>query len=404
MESIRRLPLRVGGEDQVLLPGGAAVKVRLGRRGCKVRWRIDASARVQCPAPAPAGPSTRNKLQQRCALRTAGQLRIEHLVGTICRADSAGSIGAGSRDSRSIARCRRRGAPGRSRWPRGSWLRACGWRPPRRGDRGGSARAPRRRPPAASPRPHSPRTPAGRTPGALRQLDAWLARPFGAGDLAAVVATCHRPRRRVRRGRPRARPPRRGDRRAPLHGRDAAERGEQPPLGRRRRRGRRRRVPRHRPPEQDEPGGRADGRPVRETRVARAIRTLRSAANPAPADGVVPLSPKMVGLRFQAAARAAGVERVTAHSGRVGLASELRSRGASTADVMLAGNWKRSRMVAHYSAGATAERGAVAGARRSAGRHGRRDALRHRRGRLHGRVRRPRGGRLAHRALRVPEP
>ena len=57
---------------------------------------------------------------------------------------------------------------------------------------------------------------------------------------------------------------------------------------------------------------------------------------------------------------AAGVERVTAHSGRVGLASELHEPGASTTDVMLAGNWKTSRMVAHYSAGATAERGAVA--------------------------------------------
>ena len=94
--------------------------------------------------------------------------------------------------------------------------------------------------------------------------------------------------------------------------------------------------------------------------VAAAVRTLRAAARPAPEDRVVPLSPKMVGLRFQAAARAAGVERVTAHSGRVGLASELTSRGASTTDVMLAGNWKTSRMVAHYSAGATAERGAVA--------------------------------------------
>ena len=45
-------------------------------------------------------------------------------------------------------------------------------------------------------------------------------------------------------------------------------------------------------------------------------------------------------------AAAAGLERrVTAHSGRVGLASELTSRGASTTDVMLAGNWKTSRMV-----------------------------------------------------------
>ena len=92
---------------------------------------------------------------------------------------------------------------------------------------------------------------------------------------------------------------------------------------------------------------------------ARAVRALRAAAAPAPADRVVPLSPKMIGLRFTVAA--AGLERrVTAHSGRVGLASELTSRGASTTDVMLAGNWKTSRMVAHYSAGATAERGAVA--------------------------------------------
>ena len=63
--------------------------------------------------------------------------------------------------------------------------------------------------------------------------------------------------------------------------------------------------------------------------VARAIRTLRAAANPAPAVRVVPLSPKMVRLQFQAAARAGGVEHVTAHSGRVGLASELTSREAS---------------------------------------------------------------------------
>ncbi len=94
---------------------------------------------------------------------------------------------------------------------------------------------------------------------------------------------------------------------------------------------------------------------------ARAVRALRAATAAAPAGRVVPLSPQAVGLRFTAAARAARLERrVTAHSGRVGLASELTSRGASTTAVMLAGNWKSSRMVAHYSAGATAERGAVA--------------------------------------------
>ena len=79
---------------------------------------------------------------------------------------------------------------------------------------------------------------------------------------------------------------------------------------------------------------------------AKAIRTLRAAdADAAPTDRVIGLSPLQIQRRFTAAARAAGIEaRVTAHSGRVGLAS---------------GNWKTARMVAHYSAGATAERGAV---------------------------------------------
>ena len=97
--------------------------------------------------------------------------------------------------------------------------------------------------------------------------------------------------------------------------------------------------------------------------AARAVRTLRAhrtpagATGPAPTARVVPLT----GQRFTTAAAAAGIaRRVTAHSGRVGLASELTARGASTTAVMLAGNWKTARMVAHYSAGATAERGAVA--------------------------------------------
>ncbi len=67
------------------------------------------------------------------------------------------------------------------------------------------------------------------------------------------------------------------------------------------------------------------------------------------------------GLAAILAAAAAGLPgRLTAHSGRVGLASELTARGASTTAVMLAGAWKTARMVAHYSAGATAELGAVA--------------------------------------------
>ena len=72
------------------------------------------------------------------------------------------------------------------------------------------------------------------------------------------------------------------------------------------------------------------------------------------------LNAQTIGRRFTAAARAAGIEGVTAHSGRIGHASELTARGASTTEVMLSGGWKTARMVAHYAAGAKAERGAVA--------------------------------------------
>ena len=91
---------------------------------------------------------------------------------------------------------------------------------------------------------------------------------------------------------------------------------------------------------------------------AAAIRTL---VEQAPDARLIPLSGPMVARRLQAAADAAGIDRrLTGHSGRVGLASELTARGADTASVMLAGGWKTARMVAHYAAGATAERGAVA--------------------------------------------
>ena len=73
------------------------------------------------------------------------------------------------------------------------------------------------------------------------------------------------------------------------------------------------------------------------------------------------LNAESVGRRLTEAAKAAGIEsRLTGHSGRVGLAVELTARGASTTETMLAGGWSTARMVAHYSAGATAELGAVA--------------------------------------------
>ena len=192
------------------------------------------------------------------------------------------------------------------------------------------------------------------------------ARPFGVSDLAAVLATCHRPRRRGRGVE--------SDQVALERGRlDAVIAGLLFMAGMRRSEvsalrwadvvestdgdGMLITVRRSKTNQEGEVN---DVRYVKDG-VARALRTLRAATTPKPGDHVVSLSAQMIGLRFTAAAATAGVQRrVTAHSGRVGLASELTSRGASTTDVMLAGNWKTSRMVAHYSAGATAERGAVA--------------------------------------------
>ena len=221
---------------------------------------------------------------------------------------------------------------------------------------------------AGQPPPAGPRT--ARVLAGYRRTAAERGRgqapPFGAADLAAVLATCHRPRPRgrglecdevaTRRGRVDAvivglafmAGMRRSEVSA-LRWADVAAAADGDGI-----------LVTVRRSKTNQEGDVNDIRFVKGG-VARAIRTLREAMTPKPDDRVVPLSPQMVGLRFTAAARNAGVDRrVTAHSGRVGLASELTSRGASTTDVMLAGNWKTSRMVAHYSAGATAERGAVA--------------------------------------------
>ena len=221
---------------------------------------------------------------------------------------------------------------------------------------------------AGQPPPAGPRT--ARVLAGYRRTAAERGRgqapPFGAADLAAVLATCHRPRPRgrglecdevaTRRGRVDAvivglafmAGMRRSEVSA-LRWADVADAADGDGI-----------LVTVRRSKTNQEGDVNDVRFVKGG-VARAIRTLREAMTPKPGDRVVPLSPQMVGLRFTAAAAAAGLDRrVTAHSGRVGLASELTSRGASTTAVMLAGNWKTSRMVAHYSAGATAERGAVA--------------------------------------------
>ena len=110
----------------------------------------------------------------------------------------------------------------------------------------------------------------------------------------------------------------------------------------------------------DQEGTAADVRYLKDA-AAKAVRALQPADVDPTARVFGGLTPQQLGRRFTAAAKAAGIAaRLTAHSGRVGLASELTARGASTAAVMRAGAWKTARMVAHYSAGADAERGAVA--------------------------------------------
>ena len=195
------------------------------------------------------------------------------------------------------------------------------------------------------------------------------AAPLTAEGLAAILATCHQPRLSARGTESAGVARRRGLMDAALagvlfHGGLRRSEASRAHLAGRDRGHHRGRPPARHPPVEDQPRGR---------RRRRALSQRRRRARPAGAPGRVGaaaapdtpvfggLSAASLGRRFTAAAAAAGIERrLTAHSGRVGLASELTARGASTTETMLAGNWKTARMVAHYAAGATAERGAVA--------------------------------------------
>ena len=73
------------------------------------------------------------------------------------------------------------------------------------------------------------------------------------------------------------------------------------------------------------------------------------------------LSPRQIGRRVNAAARAAGLgEGFTGHSGRVGMAQDLAKTGAELPALMTAGRWKSSTMPARYTERQSADRGAVA--------------------------------------------
>ena len=148
------------------------------------------------------------------------------------------------------------------------------------------------------------------------------ARPFGVSDLAAVLATCHRPRRRGRgveseevaleRGRLDAviagllfmAGMRRSEVSA-LRWADVVDATDGDGV-----------LVTVRRSKTNQEGEVNDVRFVKDG-VARALRTLRASTSPEPGDRVVPLSAQMVGLRFTAAATAAGIEsRVTARMRR----------------------------------------------------------------------------------------
>ena len=93
------------------------------------------------------------------------------------------------------------------------------------------------------------------------------------------------------------------------------------------------------------------------------LRTYREEHGPVnETEKVIGLNGQNINRRIQAACRAAGLqsEKLTAHSGRIGLASELTQRGAEITETALAGGWKSTAMVIYYSRRAKVQRGAVA--------------------------------------------
>ena len=92
----------------------------------------------------------------------------------------------------------------------------------------------------------------------------------------------------------------------------------------------------------------------------RAVAELRAAVAPSGADRVIPLGAHQINRRVRILAGALGLEGVTSHSGRRGLASELVRRGASTTAVQAAGGWRSAAMVLRYASAVEVEDGAVA--------------------------------------------
>lgn len=107
-------------------------------------------------------------------------------------------------------------------------------------------------------------------------------------------------------------------------------------------------------------GGRREDLRLLAGPFARAVEQLRTATSPAAADRVAPLGPHQVNRRLQVLAAMLGLEGVSSHSGRRGLASELVRRRASTTAVQAAGGWRSAAMVARYASAVEVEDGAGA--------------------------------------------
>ena len=72
------------------------------------------------------------------------------------------------------------------------------------------------------------------------------------------------------------------------------------------------------------------------------------------------MQPRAVADAIRSRAAAAGIDRASGHSLRVGAAVSMAQRGASLVAMQQAGGWRSPDMPAHYARQATASRGAVA--------------------------------------------
>ena len=92
--------------------------------------------------------------------------------------------------------------------------------------------------------------------------------------------------------------------------------------------------------------------------VAALDKVRRGAPGTAPLFG---LSASQINVRIKAAAKAAGLEGVSSHGCRIGMAQDLaRTKGVEMPAIMQAGGWRSETTVARYTARETAARGAVA--------------------------------------------